>query len=95
MSLREQSAFGAWVAAHNPSYVIGSTVEAWLKGLEVASWQAPSVPWPDDPRYRLAVVPESEGTVVFYFVEVNEPDQVDLIWIGPESDSDHLQSSRQ
>jgi hypothetical protein len=36
------------------------------------------------------IIPVSEVIVVLYLVEVGDPDQADLIWIGPEADAAHL-----
>jgi hypothetical protein len=68
----------------------GRTVEDWIRTLDVASWRAPSAPWPGDENYRIAVL--DEEIVVLYFVEVNEPDHVDLVWIGAARDAGHLWS---
>lgn len=65
-------------------------MESWIEGLDAISWQAPSVPWSLDPKYRIATVPESGGIIVFYSVEVNEPDQVELVWVGNETEAEHL-----
>jgi hypothetical protein len=89
--LGDTSAFDAWIQRSDPSYLIGSLVESWVGGLDIISWQAPSVPWPVDPRYRIATVPGSGGIIVLYSVEVNDPDNVDLVWVGNENDAHHLQ----
>ncbi len=90
MALGDTSAFDAWIQRSDPSYVLGSLVESWIRGLDAISWHAPSVPWPVDSMYRIATVPEGGGIVVFYSVEVNEPDHVELVWVGSETDAEHL-----
>lgn len=89
MTLRDRAAFDTWVERCNPGYKDGATIAAWIQGLETTSWQAPSVPWSAD-GYRIAIIPVSERIVILYLVDVGDPDQVDLIWIGPEGDSAHL-----
>lgn len=50
---------------------------------------SPQRPWSAD-GYRIVIIPVSEVIVVLYLVEVGDPDQADLIWIGPEADAAHL-----
>ena len=65
----------------------GAFVEDWVAGLASASWQAPSVPFPElssqpDYEVRSAVVPGSGGVEVFYrttYVSGGSFDVVDLI----------------
>jgi hypothetical protein len=61
-------------------------VSAWIRALDSAPWQAPSVPFPelsDPPRYevRTAEIPDSGGVEVFYRREF-AGEAIDLIWIG-------------
>jgi hypothetical protein len=90
VTLGDTSAFNAWISRSDPSYLIGSLVESWIRGLDDISWQAPSVPWSEDAKYRIATIPGSGGVIVFYSVEVNEPDYVELVWVGNESEAEHL-----
>lgn len=90
MTLGDTSAFDAWIRRSDPSYVHGSLVESWIRGLDTISWQAPSVPWSVDSKYRIATVPGGGGVIVFYSVEVNEPDLVELVWVGNEGEAEHL-----
>jgi len=86
VTLRETAALDEWVARVGPSSVVEDKVRRWVAGLDTASWQYPSSPFPDlmfagDYEVRSAVVPDSGGVEVFYrhdFVS----DDVDLIWVG-------------
>jgi hypothetical protein len=66
-------------------YRVGTIVEDWVRGLELAPEQVLSISWyPDDPRYGVAVIPGAEGVAVVYRVEAGDPDVVDLLWIGAD-----------
>lgn len=83
------TAFDRWVERDNPSYRDGAAVAAWIRGLDSASWQAPSQPWSEE-GYRIVTLSLSETIVILYCVEFGDPDQVDLVWVGRESDAQHM-----
>jgi hypothetical protein len=86
VGLRDTAALHEWRERESPRQQVWDVVNQWVQGLDSASWQAPSTPFPElseQPfdEVRSAVVPGSDEIEVFYRHEYRTG-AVDLIWVG-------------